>query len=148
MKETSSLTTKFWLGFQTLNTIAKNNGSSKVPLISIEDLVKRGLTQKESAETFEALPSFSFVFQKEWPSVRPDGVRGNHFNITQLPSEVDVDVDGFCLDYQVSIHFKIGDQLWAKDVIMVMIKMRLKVMNIELGTRIGEPNCLVLQIPI
>ena len=59
MKETSSLTTEFWLGFQTLNTIAKNNGSSKVPLISVEDLVKRGITQKESAETFEALPPFT-----------------------------------------------------------------------------------------
>ena len=125
VKETSSLTTEFWLEFQTLNTIAKYNGRSKVPLISIEDLAKKGLIQKESAETFEALPSFPFVFQKEWPSVRPDGIRGNHFNITKLPSEVDVDVDGFSLDYRVSIHFEIGDQFWAKDVIMVMIKMRL-----------------------
>ena len=76
--------------------------------------------------------------KKEWPSVRSDSTRGNHFNITQLPSEVHVDIDGFSLDYQVSIHFEIGDQLWAKDVIMVMIKMRLKAINIELGTRIGN----------
>ena len=125
-----------------MNTIVKNNGSSKFPLISIEDFVKKGLTQKESAETFEALPSFPFVFQKEWPSVRPYGVKGNHFNITQLPSEVEVDMDGFSLDYQVSIHFEISDQLWAQDVIMDMIIMRLKTMNIELGTKIGEPIAL------
>ena len=76
--------------------------------------------------------------QKEWPSVRPNNTRGNRFNITQLSCEVDVDVDGFSLDYQVSIYFEISDQLWAKDVIMVMIKMRLKAINIELGTRIGN----------
>ena len=82
-----------------------------VPLIVKEDLVRKGLTLKESGECYEALSSYPFVPQKEWPSVWPESTRGNHFNITQIPSEVDVDVNGFSLDYQVSIHFEIGDLL-------------------------------------
>ena len=52
-----------------------------------------------------ALASFSFVPEMEWPSKREDGIESQHFNLTQLPFDMEVNEDGFSFDYEVSIHF-------------------------------------------
>ena len=33
----------------------------------------------------------------EWPSKREDDIEGQHFNLTQLPFDVEVDDDGFSM---------------------------------------------------
>ena len=90
-----------------------------------------------------ARPSFPYVPQKEWPSKREDEKEGQHYNLTQLPFDVEVDENGFSFDYQVSIHFEIGEQKWERNVIMHKVKERLTKMNIELGELIGEPIAIL-----
>ena len=43
-----------------------------------------------------------------------DGIEGQHFNLTQLPFDVEVDENGFSLDYQISIYFELKDTKWEK----------------------------------
>ena len=142
VKSPSTSSRELWLGYNTMNTIAQIKKNPKVPLRSIEELVEYGLRPKETKESFESLPSFPFVLQEQWPSVRPDGKGRNHFNLTQLPSEVKVDFHGYAKDYQVAIHFEMGPQLWTRKVIMTMVEQRLKAMNISLRDKIGEPFAL------
>ena len=56
---------------------------------------------------------------------------------------MEVDEYGFSFDYQVSIHFELGEQKWERDVIMQKVKERLIKMNIELGELIGEPIAIL-----
>lgn len=65
--------------------------------------------------------------------------RWNRRPTLQLPFDVEVDEDGFSCDYQVSIHFELGDRKWERDVIMHKVKERLTKMKIELGDLIGKP---------
>jgi hypothetical protein len=90
-----------------------------------------------------AMPSFPYVIQKEWPNSREDGKEGQHFNLTQIPSDVEVDKFGFSFDYQIAILFEMGDSEWEKDIVMVLVEERLKEMQIELGNVIGEPIALM-----
>ena len=62
----------------------------------------------ETIKCQQAIPSFSFVIQEEWPSKSKDGKEGQHFNITQIPFDIEVDANGFSLDYQITICFEIG----------------------------------------
>ena len=87
----------------------------------------------------ESSSSFPFVFQEEWPSKRTDGNDGIHYNLTQIPSDVEVGEKGFALDYHVSIHFEIEIIELNRDVILNLTKHRLKIMKIEVGEVLGEP---------
>ena len=90
-----------------------------------------------------AKSSFPYVPQIEWPSKREDGIEGQHFNLTQLPFDVEVDENGYSLDYQISIHFELSEQKWERDVIMDKVKERLNKMKIKTGELIGEPIAIM-----
>ena len=79
----------------------------------------------------------------EWPSKREDGIEGQHFNLTQLPFDEEVNEDGFSFDYQVSIHIDLTKFKWKKDVIMNKVKERLAIMNIKTGDLLGEPIAIM-----
>lgn len=64
---------------------------------------------------------------------------GNHYNITQLPHELEVDEYEFALDYQVAIIFELGDLVLLKDDVMTMVVARLKHTHIKVENIIGEP---------
>jgi hypothetical protein len=133
----------FWLGYQALNWT--NRGKS-FPIDSHAPratLVKNGMREKEAKECQTAVPSFPYVIQEEWPNSREDGKEGQHFNLTQIPSDVEVDKFGFSFDYQIAILFEMGDSEWEKDIVMVLVEERLKEMQIELGDVIGEPIALM-----
>ena len=132
-----------WLGFPALNHI---NKQKELPLESIEttrELLKKGIDFDEAKEMQSALPSFPYVPQIEWPSKREDGIEGQHFNLTQLPFDVEVDENGYSLDYQISIHFELKDTKWEKDIIMDKVRERLTKMNIKTGELIGEPIAIM-----
>ena len=112
------------------------NKERSVPMESIEstrELMKRKIDFDEAKEMQNAKHSFPYVPKKEWSFKRVDGKKGHHYNLTQLPFDVEVDEDGFSFDYQVAIHFELGEQKWERDVIMQKVKKRLSSMNIELG---------------
>ena len=100
--------------------------------------MKSGMDHVEAKETLNSTPSFPWVIQQEWPYKREDGVVGQHFNLTQIPFDVEVDDQGFAYDYHIAIHFEIEENRWAKDVIMEKTKERLKTMNIEVREGISE----------
>ena len=49
----------------------------------------------------------------------------------------------FFFNFQVSIHFELGEQKWERDVIMHKVKERLSTMNINLGELIDEPIAIM-----
>ena len=128
-----------WLGFHALNHINKQKEQPMESGETTRELMKKKIDFDEAKEMQNARPSFPYVPQREWPSKREDGKEGQHYNLTQLPFDVEVDENRFSFDYQVSIHFELGEQKWERDVIMQKIKERLIKMNIELGELIGEP---------
>lgn len=123
----------FWLGFHTLNAIACENDEPEEPTLSVSELVKLGMDHEEALEHLEAVPSFPFVLQQAWPSKRPDGKEGGHFNLTQVPFDVETDDEGFALDYQIAIAFELCDRNLSKDEIYAKTEARLKAMDIHLG---------------
>ena len=72
-----------------------------------------------------------------------NGIEGQHFNLTQIPFDVDVDEHGFALDYQIAISFEIGNLKVSKESVMEKVKERLKKMKIEIGSMIGEPIAIM-----
>ena len=79
----------------------------------------------------------------EWPSKREDGIEGQHFNLTQLPFDMEVDENGFSFDYQVAINFELKEIKWEKYIIMNKVIERLAKMDIKTGDLIGEPIAIM-----
>jgi hypothetical protein len=73
------------------------------------ELIKRKIDFDETKEMQSARLSFPYVPKKEWPSKRADGKKWQHYNITQLPFDIEVDENGYSFDYQMSIHFELGE---------------------------------------
>ena len=109
----------------------------------ISELIRKGMEIDEANECQQATPSFPFVIQEEWPSKRGDGIEGQHFNLTQIPFDVEVDENDFALDYQIAISFEIGNLKVSKESVIEKIKERLKKMKIAIGSMIGEPIAIM-----
>ena len=99
-----------WFGFHALNHTNKQKEQPIESGVTTRELMKRKINFDEAKEMQNARPSFPYVPQREWPSKREDGKEGQHYNLTQLPFDVEVDENGFSFDYQVSIHFELGEQ--------------------------------------
>ena len=109
----------------------------------ISDLTKNGMEIEEATECQNAISSFPFVIQEEWPSKREDGIEGQHFNLTQIPFDVEIDELGFSLDYHIAISFEIGESKWPRESILEKIKARLRKMKMEVGEMISEPIAMM-----
>ena len=142
-KENTFQRPPFWLGFHTLNAIACENGDLVEPTLSVTKLVKLGMAHEEALEHLEAVPSFPYIPQEAWPSKRMDGKEGGHFNLTQVPFDVEVDEEGFALDYQIAITFELCDRDLSRDDIYMKTESRLKAMGIQLGEILGEPIAIL-----
>jgi hypothetical protein len=129
----------FWLGYHTLNIIACDNGEPLDTTFSVNELIKTGMTHDEALEHLESIPSFPYISQEAWRSKIMDGKDDRHFNLTQVPFDVEVDEGGFTLDYQVAITFELCDRNLSRDEIYAKMEARLKVMDIQLGKMLGEP---------
>ena len=111
--------------------------------IPVATLVKNGMKKNEARECQSVEALFPFVIQEEWPNSREDGKIGQHFNFTQIPSDVEVDRFGFSFDYHIAIYFEMAEIEWEKDTIMSLVENKLKNMSIDLGNIIGEPIALI-----
>ena len=117
------------------------NRTKDYPVDSMElisELIKKRMEIDEATKCQQATPSFLFVIQEEWPSKRVNGIEGQHFNLTQIPFDVEVDENGFALDYQIAISFEIGNLKVSKESVMEKVKERLKKIKIAIGLMIGE----------
>lgn len=132
-----------WLGFQALNHIYKQKDLPLECIDSTLEMMKIDIDFDEAKEMQKAKPSFPYVPQKEWPSKRDDGIEGQHFNLTQLPFDMEVDENGFSFDYQIAVNFELKETKWDNDVIMTKVKERLDIMKIKTGDLIGEPIAIM-----
>ena len=132
-----------WLGFQVLNHINKQKDLPAEFFETTKELMKKGIDFDEVKEMQKAKSSFLYVPQLEWPSKREDGIEGRHFNLTQLPFDMEVDENGFSFDYQVAINFELKETKWEKDIIMNKVKEKLTKINIQTGDLIGEPIAIM-----
>ena len=133
----------FWLGFHTLNAIACEKGKPIEPSLFVSELVKLGMAHNEALEHLEAVPSFPYIPQEAWPSKREDRKEGGHFNLIQVPFDIETDECGFALDYQVAISFEIGEKNLPRDEIYAKTEARMKAMDIQLGEILGEPIAII-----
>ena len=142
-KETASQRPPFWLGYHTLNALARDNGEMFEPTLSVSELVRFGMEHNEALEHLEVFSSFPYVLQQAWPSKKLDGKEGGHFNLTQVPFDVEIDEYEFFLDYQIAIAFEIGDRNITRDEIYAKTEARLEKMNIQLREVLGEPIAIL-----
>jgi hypothetical protein len=79
---------------------------------------------------------------------RPDNITGQHVNLTQLPSDIEVHpMTNLSLDYQILLHFEKPITPSTQDHIIKKILERLSSMNIMLGDQIGEPIAILCHGP-
>ena len=139
----------FWYGFPVMENLAYE--ANLPPLLtraSVQELVTLGYVASEAEERRTAKMSFPRVMQKLWPTSRPDTAAGQHVNLTQLPSDIEVHpVTHLSLDYQVLLHFEKPSTPFTQDQIMQKVILRLSNMNILLGDQIGEPVAILCHGP-
>ena len=85
-KEKPASTPHFWLGFEAMEKLAIKDESPHNPE---SNSMKKGRLDKEAAKLITAVHSYPHITQTLFPIVRPDGIEGQHYNLTQLRSEVE-----------------------------------------------------------
>ena len=131
----------WWLGFDTMEkkALADKIPESFIPE-PISKFMKKGFSEFEAEELLKAVHSYPHVPQTLYPTARPDGLDGQHYNLTQLPFDIATDPEtGLSLDYQVAIHFNRPIKQFTHGEILGMTQERLKKMKIPLGSKIAEP---------
>ena len=107
---------------------------------SIADRTTRGMPRKEAEELESVSISYPRVPQILYPSERSDGFPGQHLNLTQLPSEIEIDpISCMSLDFQIAIHFQLPNKPLFHNHVKELVKERLNDMHIQLGTSLIEP---------
>ena len=112
-----------------MNALGQRRNAPKETNLINPELLKLGMDAHEVDDLINSTPSFSYVVQEEWSNVRLDGVEGNHFNLIQLPNELEVDEHGFSFNYQIALAFDNKDCMLTNEQIIVEAKTKLKVME-------------------
>ena len=139
----------FWYGYPIMETIAYEAGIPPIPRSTpLEELIATGYVACEAAELCSASISFPRVQQNFWPTTRPDGIEGQHINITQLPFDIEVNPKtNLSLDYHILLHFKKPTTPFSQDQVMKKLVMRFQTIDIQLGDLIGEPIAVLCHGP-
>jgi hypothetical protein len=135
------LGSKLWYGFSYMEQLAAEEGLPECRTDGpTEDLVAMGYIQEEAEELEQAIVAFPRVPQKLYPSSRKDKVLGQHFNLTQIPFEVDTNPDtGLSLDFHITIYFEQPKTPFEHDDILAKAQKRFEQMSIPLGNDILHP---------
>jgi hypothetical protein len=131
----------YWMGFSYMEQLAVEAGIPECTSDgSVDDLVAKGYIRVEVEEMEIAIVAFPRIAQKLYPSKRSDKVLGQHYNITQLPFEVETHPDiGLSLDFHITIYFEQPKTLFEHDEILAKAQQRFEQMEIPLGKGILHP---------
>ena len=141
-KEKHQPTPQFWLGFEAMEKLALDEGAPH--MIESTPIQKKGRSEKEADELLASVFSDPHVGQTLFPLIRPDDIEGQHFNITQIPFEVETDPDsGLSYDYQVVIYFQKPSKQYIHEEVLTLTQARLRDMKIPLGSKIAEPIAIL-----
>ena len=140
---------EFWYRYPIMETIAYEAGIPPIPIaIPLDELIATGYVASEAAELCSGIMSFPRVQQKLWPTTRPDGIEGQHINITQLPFDIEVNPKtSLSLDYHILLHFEKSIHPFSQDQVMKKLLMRFQSMEIQPGDLIGEPIAVLCHGP-
>jgi hypothetical protein len=132
---------RYWMGFSYMEQLIVEDGILECTSDeSVDDLVAKGYIRAEAEEMESAIVAFPRTTQKLYPSKRSDKVLGQHYNITQLPFEVETHPDtGLSLDFHVTIYFEQPKTPFEHDEILAKAQQRLEQMEIPLGKEILHP---------
>jgi hypothetical protein len=132
---------KFWLGFETMEKIAKEQGIEELFTDeSIANRITRGIPHKEAEELESVSISYPRVPQTLYPSERSDGIMEQHLNLTQLPQEIEIDpISKLTMNFHIAIHFQLPNNPLLHNQVKELVKERLNEMKIPLGTNLIEP---------
>ena len=141
LKETPKV---FWLGIMAMEKLAIEEGVKTKecrPSMKKDDLIGMGISEGEAEEMSQLYKiAFPHVKQLLYPLERPDGKGGQHFNLTQLPIETEVDPGTrLSLDYHIAVHFEKPSTDYTHIEVLNMATTRLAHMNIEMGIGLAEP---------
>jgi hypothetical protein len=144
-KEAPAPIMSFWLGFEMLEKLAIEEGAPPAYTPTpIQSLIKNGFSEREAKEFQKVVISYPHVVQSCFPLHRPDGIAGQHFNITQLPFEIETDPDtGLSQDYHVAIYFQKSIHQYTHAEILAATQARLKELKITLGSKIAKPIAIL-----
>ena len=78
-----------------MEILAREEGKEPIIIdMHLTDLVAMGYLQDDSArELHTSYTSFPQIPQKLWPTTHADGIVGQHVNITQLPFDIETDLE-------------------------------------------------------
>ena len=135
---------RYWLGFsymEAMEQIAIDRNLSKCTNNEpLEDLMAKGYIKTEAKELLQATIVFPRVPHILYPLVREDKVLGQHFNLTQIPFEVETHLDiGLSFYFHVTIFFEKPKTTFEHDVILDKAHRRFEEMSILLGTNVLHP---------
>ena len=87
----------------------------------VANFIKQNFSEKKTEELHNAVFSYPHIPHKMYPLEHPDGIEGQHSNITQLPFDIKVNLDTrLSYNYHVAIHFKKPNQHITHGVILSM----------------------------
>jgi hypothetical protein len=127
-------TTEIWLGFPTMEELAKLAGTQSIDQSCPRTNEKAGLSAKEALELASAKIAFPRIKQQAWPNTRSDNQPGNQFHLTQLPFDVHVDsATNFACTYHIMLHFEKPIKDYISSEIIEMTSVQFQKMGIMLG---------------
>jgi hypothetical protein len=105
----------------------------------VDALINSGLPESEIREFNSYKHAFPHVPQRLFPMIRPDGLPGQYFHLTQIPYGTDVDpVTGLARSYQIVIRFDLGYHELKKAKVQEAAHARFDAMGIPLASRFCE----------
>lgn len=122
---------------ETLNAV--DNRRPRLPY-SENFLATQGTPSSEIQEYLNCRHAFPHVPQLLYPSIRPDGIAGQYYHLTQLPQNSEIDLaTGLAPTYQVTIRFDTNYHNMTKTEVQIAAHARLELMRIPLANRFREP---------
>jgi hypothetical protein len=139
LKQMQHTNTKIWLGFPTMEELAKQAGSQSIDQSCSIKNDKASLSAEEALELVSTKLTFPRIKQQAWPKTRSDNKPSNQFHLIQLPFDVQVDTaTNFAYIYHVMLHFEKPIKHYFSGEIIEITSTHFQKMGILLGV-ILEP---------
>jgi hypothetical protein len=123
-----------WHGFVIMEELACNAGHVAQLQKFAQANIDFGIPPAEALELTTASIAFPRVPQQAWPYARLDNTPSQQFHLTQIPFNVQVDVDtSLALTYQILVHFEKPTKEYISAEITQLIAVRLILMGIKTG---------------
>jgi hypothetical protein len=117
-----------------LEEIAKQKGQPILDFSCVQANEQSGMVPTDVLEISTAKIAFPRVPQKVWLAQRSDNQPGNHFYITQIPFDMQVDqTTGFACIYHIFIQFEKTIRDYSSKEITEMTLARFEQMDVQLG---------------